>query len=160
VARMPLPIQESIRDLTGDLLGRGTAVDKAEDAMEPDAMAAVGGYRDKAGTLLAALPVDRALVPILGGALVMVPEVVIAETLRKDDIPENLYENFWEVANIMASLLNREGGPHVKLADRYEGYDAATADMRALLEAPVRQRWFSVTVDGYGTGRLGFVAAT
>jgi hypothetical protein len=160
VARMPLPIQEALRDLTGDLLGRGTAVDKTEEAMAPDDMAAVGGYRDDSGVLLAALPVDRALVPILGGALVMVPEVVVQETLRQGEIPGNLYENFWEVANIMASLLNKEGGPHVKLADRNEGYGTVEADVRALLEAPVRQRWFSVTVTGYGTGRLGFVAAT
>jgi hypothetical protein len=134
---MPLPIQEAIRDLTGDLLGRGTAVDKAEDPMAPDDM-----------------------VPILGGALVMVPEVVVQETLRLGEIPENLFENFWEVANIMASLLNKEGGPHVKLADRNEGLGTLEADVRALLDAPVRQRWFSVTVTGYGTGRLGFVAAT
>jgi hypothetical protein len=159
VARLPLPIQEAIRDLIGDLLGRGTAVDKSDDPVAPGARVAVGGFRDGAGRLLAVLPMDRDLVCILGGALVMVPEVAVKEIMRIGDIPENLYENLWEVANIMASLLNREGGMHVVLTDRWEGDEPDDADAQALLAAPVRQRWFSLTVDGYGSGRLGFLTA-
>ena len=159
--RMPLPIQEAIRDLTGDLLGRGTAVDKTREPIAPDDIALVAGYRDDAGVLQAIVPVDRQLVPVLGGSLVMVPEVVIKEVLAKDELPENLVENFWEVANILASLLNRTGGAHVVLTDRIEGGFAEMGEeARNLLASPVRQRWFSVTVQGYGTGRMGFVAAT
>jgi hypothetical protein len=158
--RMPLPIQEALRDLTGDLLGRGTAVDKIKESIPSDQMAAVACFRDDDGVLQAMVPVDRQLVPILGGALVMVPEVVIKEALAKDKVEEHLVENFWEVANIVASLLNREGAAHVVLAERAESYDALGDDARALLASPVRQRWYSVTVQGYGTGRMGFVAAT
>ena len=160
VTRMPLPIQEAIRDLTGDLLGRGTAVDKIRAPIPPDDMAVVAGYRDDAGVLQALVPADRQLVTVLGGALVMVPEVVIKESLKKDELPDNLVENFWEVANIMASLLNRTGGAHVVLADRTEGFADLGEEARALLAAPVRQRWFSATVQGYGSGRMGFLAAT
>jgi hypothetical protein len=160
VTRMPLPIQEAVRDLTGDLLGRGTAVDKIREPIAPDDMALVAGYRDDHGVLQALVPADRQLVPVLGGSLVMVPEVVIKEVLGKGELPDHLVENYWEVANIMASLLNRTGGAHVVLADRTEGFADLEDDARALLAAPVRQRWFSVTVQGYGTGRMGFVAAT
>jgi hypothetical protein len=157
---MPIPIQEAIRDLTADLLGRPTAVDKTAERVEREAVAAIGAYRDREGAVLAALVTDRQLVAILGGALVMVPEVVIKEVLAGSAIADNLYENFWEVANIMSSLLNREGVPHVALADRAESWDGADAAVQALIDAPKRQRWFSVTVVGYGTGRLGVVAAT
>jgi hypothetical protein len=158
--RMPLPIQEAIRDLTGDLLGRGTAVDKIKEPIPDEEIAYLGVYQDDTGVLKALLPVDRPLVTILGGSLVMVPEVVVKEYLTKDQMPDNLVENFWEVANIMTSLLNREGASHIKLADRVEGYANLGEDGRGLLAAPVRQRWFSVTVQGYGSGRMGFVAAT
>jgi hypothetical protein len=160
LTRMPLPIQEAIRDLTGDLLGRGTAVDKIREPIAPDDMAFVAGYRDDHGVLQAIVPVDRPLVTVLGGSLVMVPEVVIKEALTKEELPHNLVENFWEVANIMSSLLNRTGGTHVVLADRTEGFAGLSEDGRALLAAPVRQRWFSVTVQGYGTGRMAFLAST
>jgi hypothetical protein len=156
---MPLPIQEAIRDLTGDLLGRGTAVDKVRQPLEPDEVAVVAGYRDGEGVLQAVVAVDRQLVPILGGSLVMIPEVVIKEHLKKQEMPDNLVENFWEVANIMASLLNRTGGAHVALRDREMGTEVGE-EIRALLAAPKRQRWFAITVQGYGTGRIGFAAAT
>jgi hypothetical protein len=160
VARMRLPIQEAIRDLTGELLGRGTAVDKADEAIAPADAAVIAGYRDDAGVLQVLVPADRQLVSVLGGSLVMVPEVVIQEAMAKGEVADHLVENFWEVANILSSLLNREGASHVMLADRTEGVDALGDDGRALLAAPVRARWFSITVQGYGTGRLGFLAAT
>lgn len=160
MARMPLPIQEAIRDLTGDLLGRGTAVDKERDPIPAHRIAVVCGYRDKEGTIQAVVPMDQALVTVLGGSLVMVPEAVVKETLEKETVPDNFYENVWEVANIMASLLNKDGASHVVLVDRHRSVEEAPADMQAVLDLPVRQRWFSVTVTGYGSGRMGFVAAS
>jgi hypothetical protein len=160
VARMTLPIQEAVRDLTGDLLDRGTAVDKSDQPLAPGDIVAVGAYRSDDGVLQAAVAADRALVPILGGALVLVPEVAIHEIQRLGDIPGNIFENYWEVANVFASLLNGERGPHVVLTDRHESWDATAPEIQELVAAPVRQRWFTVTVTGYGTGRMGFVAAT
>jgi hypothetical protein len=160
VARMPIPIQEAVRDLVADLIGRPVAVDKVSDRIADEDMGVIGVYRDDAGGLQAVVPFDRALATVLGGGLVMVPEVVVKEHLKKGELPENLVENAWEVLNIMSSLLNREGVEHVALAERPEAWDQLGDDVKALIESPVRQRWFMMTVPGYGTGQLGFVAAT
>jgi hypothetical protein len=155
-----MPIQEAIRDLTSDLLGIGTAVDKAEAALAAETAEAVCGYRDDAGTLQAVLLAEGALVRALGGAIVLVPEVAVHEMERRGEIPDNLYENFYEVANIMASLLNKGSGLHTVLTDRSRRVDGAATDVQDLLGAPARQRWFNVTVGGYGGGRLGLLSRT
>ena len=146
----------------GDLIGRGTAVDKTADRLArrghgaPSAATAT-----TAAVLRAALPVGpRAGAPCSAAPWSWCPRWSSRSTLKKDEIPDNLFENFWEVANIMASLLNRKGVAHVALAERPVGWDRDGEDVRALLASPVRQRWFSITVPGYGTGTLGFVAAT
>jgi hypothetical protein len=159
VSHVALPVQEAIRDITTDLFGRGTAADKSSDPIEPEDVGAVATYRDDDGKLGAVAVADKDLVGIFGGALAMVPQVALQEAKRSGRLPENIYENFWEVANILVSLLNRPNSPHLVLADRYRTREEATDEVREVIEKPTKRRHFAITVMGYGTGRISLFAA-
>jgi hypothetical protein len=158
VARVLLPIQEAIRDLVGDLLGKPVGVDKSPTPLAEQDVAAVVAYRDDEGTLMAVFTADRDLVAILGGTLVMMPPPAVAELLKADEVPENIYENFYEVTNIMTSLINRPNYPHLRQVERLADPGGATGDVRATLDEPAKRRSFTVAVVGYGSGRITMMA--
>jgi len=159
VVRVRLPIQEAIRDLVNDLLGTETAVDKTPDAIESDDVGAVVSYRDDEGAMAIAGVFDTDLVGFLGGALTMVPPSALEEARNQGDLPENVVENFWEVTNILASMLNRPNSPHVVQADRHRTLAEAEGDLLGVVDAPAKARIFSVAIEGYGTGRMALYAA-
>jgi hypothetical protein len=158
VARAFLPIQEVVRDLTSDLFGRGTAVDKT-GPVDPDDVAAAVSYRDDNGDVVVVALFDADLVGIMGAALVLVPMVTVVEARRRGKLPENLVENFWEVANIFTSTLNRPGSPHLVMVDRVRSFDELGDDLRAVVDAPAKTRRFNVSIEGYGTGRMALFSA-
>src|SRR6478672_3692636 len=104
--KYPMPIQEAIRDLLMDLVGRGVSIDKTERLeMEDDTVAAVADYVSDDGEVGVALIADLALSAALGASLTMMPAAVVKESLRKNRFEEEmLLENFEEVANIMTRL--------------------------------------------------------
>jgi hypothetical protein len=159
MAKVLLPIQEAIRDLIGDLLGKAVGVDKSGAPLAEGEVAAVVAYRDDEGVLMAALQADRDLVALLGGTLVMMPAPGVAELMKAEQVPENIYENFYEVTNIMTSLINRPNYPHLRQAERLDGPAKATGDIRGILDSPAKKRSFVVTVVGFGAGRMTLLAA-
>jgi hypothetical protein len=183
MARIPLPIQESVRDFLADLLGRGVAVDKcapmllglepapSADAAEPDAPEVVDAPEDPGpqtlavystddGAPVAAAVCDLALGAATGAALAMVPAVMLKEEVaRSGEMPENLAENLHEVLNIFSSLLNSPSTPHLVLAETLTLPTELAPDVAELLTDPERRRDFVVVIDGYGEGRLTVLAA-
>jgi hypothetical protein len=158
MAVVALPIHEALRDLVVDLLGRGAAVDKRTAPIGGEDVGAIACYRVDAGVLAAVGLFDRDLVLILGGALTLMPRAALDEFRFRRELPDNVLENFWEVANILTSIINRSGKPHVSLAERHLSFDDITPDVRNAIDSPARSRAFDVTVEGYGTGGVGFFA--
>lgn len=157
--RVRLPIQEMIRDLANDLLGTPTTVVKSrEDIATPD-VGAVVSYRDDDGATAIAGVFDADLVGVLGGALTMVPTTTLDEARERGELPENVVENFWEVTNILASMLNRPDSPHVVQADRHRSFDEVGDDLRAVIDGAAKVRRFRVEVDGYGSGCMALYSA-
>ena len=65
-----------------------------------------------------------------------------------------LAENVRELFNVLTSLLNREGGPHIKLYKMYQPPDPLPNDAQALLLALGNRTDLTVEVARYGKGRL------
>ena len=67
-------------------------------------------------------------------------------------------ENLYEVLNVLASLFNAEGLPHVKLHDAfYPGAAPAPSDVRAYACVLGRRLDLVVDIGGYGSGRFSLV---
>jgi hypothetical protein len=160
VAHHPVPIQEDVRDLLGDLLGRGIAVDKTEPlSLDPESVAVVAEFvaDDDATACLCLL--DDAFAVRVGAALVMVPANVAEEDLSSGALPEHHVESVREVVNVFGRLLNAPSTPHVRLADLHRWPGELGPSVVQLLEAPEYRRDFVVAVEGYGEGRFSVLVS-
>lgn len=177
MARIPLPIQEAVRDFLADLLGRGVAVDKCapiplaldsttdgdgaevDDAPEPPGPQTLAVFSTDEGVPVAAAVCDLSLGAATGAALAMVPAVMLEEVARTGEMPDNLAENLHEVLNIFSSLLNSASTPHLVMAETLALPTELPREVSAVLTEPERRRDFVVAIDGYGEGRLTVLAA-
>ena len=156
-ASFPVPIQEDIRDLLIDLLGRGAAVDKvAPLVLEEDQAGVIAEYRTDEGTVGAICLVDAEFSIRTAGALTMVPPAAVADTLRKGDVTESL-ENFREIVNILAQLLNSPRTSHLRLAGVHVVPGDLPEGVSSLVATPQFRRDFAVQIDGYGGGRISLL---
>ncbi|HVW34504.1 MAG TPA: hypothetical protein VHL53_18365 [Acidimicrobiia bacterium] len=156
-ASFPVPIQEDIRDLLMDLLGRGTAVDKVSPlVLEDDQPAVIAEYRTDEGTVGAICLVDAPFAIRTAGALTMVPPAAVADNLRKGDVSESL-ENFTEIVNILAQLLNSPKTSHLRLAGVHIVPGELPDGVSSLVARPEFRRDFAVEIEGYGGGRISLL---
>jgi hypothetical protein len=151
---IPLPIQETLRDFLGALLGRGVAVDRGDQAppaAEPGHL--VGHFASRDGETLAVCWADVAVAASCGAALAMVPATTLDEVPAEGPLPEHLAENWYEVVNVLSGLLNSNNGPHMVL-DGVHSAEECPDEVWAVVAQPSRSRVFDVAVEGYGAGRI------
>ncbi len=159
-AHYPAPIQEDVRDLLIDLLGRGVAVDKTTKLdMEADACGILGVYATDDGELAALTIVDGPLGARAGAALSMVPQTVADEAIKKNELTDTLVENIREVINIFARFLNSAKTPHVRLVNAVLLPNELEPKIKALHLAPEFRRDIVVQIEGYGSGRFSILVA-
>lgn len=154
VAHHPVPIQEDVRDLLGDLLGRGVATDKVSALALEDAPALVAEFVTDDDATACVCLLDEAFAVRVGAALVMVPSGVAEEDLRKGELPDHHVESVREVVNVFGRLLNGASTPHVRLLDVHRWPTELPSGVDALLAEPAYRRDFVVMVEGYGEGRF------
>jgi hypothetical protein len=156
-ASFPVPIQEDIRDLLMDLLGRGAAVDKVSPlVLEDDQPAVIAEYRTDEGAVGAVCLVDAEFAIRTAGALTLVPPAAVADTLRRGELTESL-ENFREIVNILAQLLNSPKTSHLRLAGVHVVPGDLPDGVAALVQRPEFRRDFAVQIEGYGQGRMSLL---
>ncbi|HZP30773.1 MAG TPA: hypothetical protein VFC99_17630 [Acidimicrobiia bacterium] len=157
--KYPMPIQEAIRDLLMDLVGRSVSIDKTSRLeLEDDTVGAVADFVGDDGEVGVALIADLALAASLGASLTMMPATIVKESLRRNRFEEEmLLENFDEVANIMTRLFNTHDTPHLRKDGVYPIPGDVPDPVTALIEQPAARRDFAVLVEGYGDGRLTLV---
>jgi hypothetical protein len=153
-ANYPVPVKEDLRNLLRDLLGRSVVVDKDSELVLDDGRPGiVATYITDAGQLAALIPMDVVFACAVGGALSMIPPVVVQESVANGVVSENLLDNASEVLNICTQLLNSAGTPHLRFKELLPVPGHLPDDVRALLEAPAFRRDFAVLVESYGDGR-------
>lgn len=158
-AHYPVPIQEDVRDLLVDLLGRGVAADKVAplvlDDEHPAAIAEFVTDDDRTACLCV---IDDRFAIRVGAALVMVPSNVAEEDLGKGGtVPDHHLENVREVVNIFGRMLNSASTPHVRLAGLHPWPGELPGGVSDLLASPEYRRDFAVMVEGYGEGRFSLL---
>jgi hypothetical protein len=155
-----LPGSLAVRTLFEDLLGRDCPVHPAEP-LTPDDLptATVAIYTDDAQQIYGVLGMELSLAASVGAALGLLPPGLAEDSIEEKTLFSNLAENVFELCNVLTSLLNREGAPHVKLYQvSYPGM-ALPTDARAHLLALGRRVDVSIEVSRYGKGRLSLSLA-
>lgn len=156
---IPLPIQEGVRDLLSDLLGTGVAVDKTSPLAfeEEDSKGVIGEFINDDDQSVALCIADLKFACYLGAALSMIPAAAANESIKRNDLPQNLLENYSEVLNVMSRLVNSSTTPHLRLGKVHiVPGDLPEAVLKAM-EFPSLRRDFVATISGYGSGNVSLL---
>ncbi|MET0827374.1 MAG: hypothetical protein ABWZ89_12740 [Acidimicrobiales bacterium] len=155
-----LPGSHTVRNLFEDLLGRDVNVSPGDPLAQGDlATSTVAIYTDNAQQIYGVLGMNLPLAANVGAALGLLPAGAAEDSVDEKTLFPNLAENVGELCNVLTSLLNREGGPHVKLYQVvYPGMDLPN-DARAHLLALGRRLDLTIEVARYGKGKFSLSLA-
>lgn len=155
----PLPSAKDVRELVEGLVGREISVTTGGPMVDPNAQdgALVGVYVDDRLALTALVLLDLPLAAHLGASLGLVPARAAGVAVEEGVLPEALSENAGEILNVMASLFNLEGAPHVKLDRLYQPRSAVPADVAPWVLSYVRRTDLDMDVAGYGAGQFSLL---
>jgi hypothetical protein len=149
-----LPEPKEIRDLLEDLLARKVEVSVTDPPPAADLERGIMSvYRFEGNGLAAAFGMDLPLSAYIGAAIGLLPPGGAQDCVDEGVLPPTHADNVREVCNVMASLLNHPGRPHVKL-ERTVTQDAPPDDVRTILIQRANRLDLAVDVAGYGRGRL------
>ena len=151
----PLPDPETLRTLLRVLLDRPAAVGRRPVTPLPDGDLVTARYCDDHDVLVAACVTDLDLAVTAGSALGLAGPALGEEALRDGRIGGPLLDHYYEVANVVSSLLNGPKLPHLRLVDVVNGVPDDVVE----LTARGSQRRYAVTIGPTGDLLMALVAA-
>jgi len=150
-----IPVALTVRNLFEDLLGRDVNVSPGDPMTAADLPTGVFAvYTDAQQQLYAVLGMQLELAANAGAALGLLPAGAAEDSIEEKTLFPNLAENVFELCNVLTSLLNREGGPHVKMYQVIYPGMVLPNDVRAHLLALGKRLDLTVEVARYGKGKL------
>jgi len=155
-----LPVALTVRNLFEDLLGRDVTVSPGDPMTADDLPTGViAVFTDGSQQLYAVLGMQLSLAANAGAALGLLPAGAAEDSIEEKKLFPNLAENVFELCNVLTSLLNREGAPHIKLYQViYPGMDLPN-DARAHLLALGKRLDLVIEVARYGKGKFSLSLA-
>jgi hypothetical protein len=152
----PLPSRHAVRSLIEDLVGRGVDINDSGPIL-PKPTNVVAVYVDDRTSMSAVVATDLQGAAYLGGALGLLPIGGVEDAIDEKDLFPLLRDNCYEVLNVLASVFNVPGAPHVRLYEMYGPNDAVPADVAGLAYAIGGRMDVAVSIAGYGDGCLSVV---
>ena len=153
-----MPAAKPVRDMLTDLLGRNVEVvvstPYAPMHGEPGTLAV---YVDDRTIVRAVMVADLPFSAYAGAAIGLVPVHGAEEAIKEKLLPQALEENFYEVLNISASLMNAEGLPHLRLYQMYAPGTLPPTEVSNCARILGGRLDLAVEIAGYGKGRLSVV---
>lgn len=155
-----IPGAHTVRNLFEDLLGRDVTVTPGSPLTADDlATAVIAVFVDSSQQLYGVIGMELPLAANAGAALGLLPAGAAEDAVDDKKLNPSMAENVGELCNVLTSLLNREGAPHVKLRQVIYPGDAVPNDARAHLLALGRRLDIVVEVARYGKGKLSLSLA-
>lgn len=152
----PVPSRHAVRSLIEDLVGRTVDItDGVGVPALPTNVIAV--YVDDRTAMSAVVVCDLQCAAFLGGALGLLPKGGVEDAIDEKDLYPLLRDNCYEVLNVLASVFNVQGAPHVRLYEMYGPNDDVPRDVSGLAYAVGGRLDVVLNISGYGDGRLSVV---
>jgi hypothetical protein len=150
-----LPVPKQVRDLLCDLLGRDVTVaptDPPGGAVPPTAVFVYDDMR-MAGVIGFALPLAAKIAAAVG----LIPPGGAEACVEDGELSPLFAENLGEVCNVLTTLFNAAGGPHVRLHALHRDGAEVPTDVASHLAALGNRLDLTVDIAGYGSGTLSLV---
>ena len=153
-----LPAAKAVRDLLTDLLGREVRVEVAKPWKRRSTdLVTVAEFVDDLPAIGAVTLVDLPLSVFLGATLGLLPAAGAQRMIDERDVSPAVIENLFEVLNIMTSLFNVDGAPHLKIRTMHRPGDEIPAKVNLVVNNPSGRLDLKVDIAKYGGGQLAFV---
>jgi hypothetical protein len=156
VESSPLPGRAAVRGLVEDLVGRPVDLADAEP-VPPRAGNVVAVYVSDHLAMTAVIVVDLAGAARIGGALGLLPKGGVDDAIDERDLSGMLRDNTYEVLNVLASVFNAPGAPHVRLYEMYGPDASLPGDVAALTQTLGQRLDVVLTIAGYGDAHVSVV---
>lgn len=152
----PLPSALEVRELLEGLLGREVEVATGGPMVDPkgETGALVAEFISDQMQLCALVVMDVPLAARAGASIALMPSQVSENAVGDGELTDVLLENAGEILNVMASLFNAEGAPHLRLSAVHPPKAALPNDVAAWVMAYVPRLDLECDVSGYGPGNL------
>ncbi len=151
---VPVPRLEEIKGTFCMLLAKDVRVEQCKSYEKHTDDGVISIVRDDEGNALAAVQVDAKIAAGAGAALTLMPAGPVKEVKTSADVFPTHLENFREIANVLAGLMNSQSSPHVTLGEVLRIADGLADDVRELRANPTRRDVFDIDIPGYAAGRL------
>lgn len=154
--KTPLPAALEVRELLEGLVGREFDALTGAEMVDPAAPggAVVAEYVSDQMQLAAIVAADLPLAAGAGSAIALLPPAGVSESVQYGELSIPQFENFSEILNVMASLFNVPGAPHLKLSAVHAPGATLPNDVAPWVRAFVPRLDLAVEVRGYGGGTL------
>lgn len=150
MAEVTIPDTADFVPLLSALIGKDLVVGGGDNAGDPAAISEfLMAFVDDEERPVMLAGGDAALAYFAGAALALLPKGRAEDAIASNERDDDLYENYFEIMNVLTRAVNDAGGPHVRLVP------GSSVDPGAI-PAATSGRTFDVTVDGYGAGALSF----
>lgn len=154
-----LPSAKQTRELLEGLFGREMTVFTGAPMVDPTGPggAVVAEYISDQLRLAALVVMDVPMAARAGAAIALMPSTVSEEAVDDGELTDVLLENAGEIFNVMASLFNAEGAPHVRLNAVHAPNAALPSDVAPWVMAYVARLNLACDISGYGPGALSVI---
>jgi hypothetical protein len=155
-----IPGSLAVRNLFEDLLGRDVTVSPGTPMEQADLKTATMAiFTNTSQQIYAVLGMQLTLAANAGAALGLLPPGAAEDAVDEKKLTPALAENVFELCNVLTSLLNVDGAPHVKLYQVIYPGDSVPNDATAHLLALGRRLDLTVEVARYGKGKFSLSLA-
>ncbi len=157
----PIPMPETVASVLSDLLGKEVTVNLGKPfALRPGSPIIFSLFRDDTERAATVMTCDLLLAAFTAAALALLPSGVEQEVMRIRKLPDDLFENFREVVNIVGgTLFNSPTTPHLVLADVLTSPASLPMELKPLLTNPANWLFIDLKIEDYGDGKMALLAA-
>jgi hypothetical protein len=161
MASYPMPLPETVASVLTDLLGKEVRVKLGKPfALRPGSPIIFSLFRDDQGKAATVMTCDLLLAAYTGAALALISSGVEQEVMRMRKLPDNLFENFREVVNIVGgTLFNSPATPHLVLCEVITSPGSLSPELKPLLHNPASWLFIDVSIEDYGNGKMTLLTA-
>ncbi|SDC86022.1 hypothetical protein SAMN05216410_2410 [Sanguibacter gelidistatuariae] len=156
MTKTPLPSAKQTRELLEGLFGREMAVLTGGPMVDPAGPggAVVAEYISDQMQLAALVVMDVPMAARAGAAIALMPSSASEAAVDDGELTDVLLENAGEILNVVASLFNAEGAPHVRLNAVHAPNEALPGDVAPWVMSYVARLDLECDIAGYGPGAL------
>lgn len=152
-----LPGRKEIKDLFEGLLGRAVAVTDGRPVDIGIPKPVIASYVDDDGHLRAVAVMSFGLAARSGAALALIPPGAVEVAEEDRVLPPNLFENAYEICNVLAAPFGDAMGSHLRLQEAFAPSDSVPAHLLGLAAQIAAREDVDLDITGYGVSGLSLV---